>query len=367
MAATSTPELEQTGGRPARVRDIRYDVVRVVAMAFVVAVHALMIVDAGTPAGNAVTVLGQTVFYTCNALFFILSGRFNLTARNAGHPGRYYLRKARGIIIPVLILFFLRTVYDLWPELPGPRALAVAYVKNVLGGLSVSEYWFVFVLVPFLAVVPFLAPAFGAMGRSRQRLFLGMGLAWFGLLFLMTNSGLTFSWSYLFGGFAFPFFIGPFVEGYFEGERARRALWVAMPLCVLATTALVLGGLTSHAQGAFDNSPFYMVLSIGMYLALLRLGGRVRRRGARAAIEFAARHSFTVYLVHMPVMYTLRTILPEASGAASYALHPLLTAATVLVSLALAVGIDAVLVGPAQRLFDLVVSRISAVASARRA
>ncbi|MDY4041247.1 MAG: acyltransferase [Collinsella sp.] len=358
MTALSTPQLEQAGARPTRVRDIRYDVVRVVAMAFVVAVHALMIVDADTPAGNVVTVLGQTVFFTCNALFFILSGKFNLTKRNAEDPGRYYLRKVRGIIVPVLILFFLRTVYNLWPALPGPRALAVTYVKNVLGDLSGSEYWFVYILVSFLAVVPFLAPAFTAMGRARQRLFLGMGLAWFCLLFFMRSRGITFSWSYLFTGFAFPFFIGPFVEDYMAEGHAARAIFAAMPICALATVALVLAGMTSQAQGAFDNSPFYMVLSIGMYLALLRLGGLVRGERARAVIAFAARHSFTVYLVHMPVMHLLRGLMPAAPGALGFVLHPVLTAATILVSLAVALAIDTALVRPAQRLFDLAAARI---------
>lgn len=362
-AITSTPITPAAGGS-GRLRDIRYDVVRVVAMAFVVAVHALMIVDTSTRAGNVVTVLGQSIFFTCNALFFILSGKFNLTMRNAEEPGRYYLRKVRGIIIPVLILFFLRTVYNLWPALPGPRALAVTYVKNVLGELSAGEYWFVYILVPFLAVVPFLAPAFTAMRRPRQRLFLGMGLAWFCLLFLMRSRGVTFSWGYLFTGFAFPFFIGPFVEDYMAEGRAARAIFVAMPLCALATVALVLAGMTSQAQGAFDNSPFYMVLSIGMYLALLRLGGLVRGERAQAVIAFAARHSFTVYLVHMPVMHLLRGLMPAAPGALGFVLHPVLTAATILVSLALALAIDTALVRPAQRLFDLATARIGTRAAA---
>lgn len=340
-----------------RERDVRYDVVRIVAMTFVVAVHALMVIDAGTPFGNAYVVFGQAVFYTCNALFFILSGRFNLTHRNGEMPGRFYLKKARGILIPVLILFLLRTAYNLWPQFPGLRAFGVAYVKNVLGAFAGTEYWFIYTLVSLLVVVPFLAPAFSRFDRKRQDLFIGIGFAWFTALFFLTGRGIAFSWTYLFTGFAFPFCIGPFVEERFKGRE--RVLWLAMPLCAVTTTWLVLSGFTSQALGAFDNSPLYMLLSIGMYLALLDLGGRVRGTTARRAILFVAKHSFTVYLVHLPVMHVLRALMPAAPGVLGYALHPLLALGTILVSLAVAIVLDAALIRPAQRLFDVAVSRLT--------
>ena len=49
-----------------------YDLIRFVAMLFVVAVHSLMVVDDLDGVGAYYIWTGQAVFFTANALFFIL-------------------------------------------------------------------------------------------------------------------------------------------------------------------------------------------------------------------------------------------------------------------------------------------------------
>ena len=55
-----------------------YDVVRVVAMFFVIAVHSLSVVDTSTNIGFLFFATGQALFFTANALFFMMSGKFNV-------------------------------------------------------------------------------------------------------------------------------------------------------------------------------------------------------------------------------------------------------------------------------------------------
>ncbi|MBY4797088.1 acyltransferase family protein [Collinsella sp. AGMB00827] len=169
----------------------------------------------------------------------------------------------------------------------------------------------------------------------------------------MQSRGTVFSWTYPFGGFIFFFLIGPFVEELFSNKRARIALWILTPLCVAATTWLVIHGYSSHGQGAFDNSPLYAIAALGIYLGLLEIGDRIHARYIVQVIGFVARHSFTVYLVHLHVLDYLKGFFPSVSGLAAIGAHLGLTLATIGLSLAIALIIDTILVHPAQRLFDL--------------
>ena len=83
-----------------------YDVIRVVGMCFVVCVHALAVLDSTWEMTWPLTVCGQSLFFTANAMFFMVSGRFNLREQRSGFELRsFYLKKARGIALPVVVLF----------------------------------------------------------------------------------------------------------------------------------------------------------------------------------------------------------------------------------------------------------------------
>lgn len=138
------------------------------------------------------------------------------------------------------------------------------------------EYWFIFSLAKLLLAAPFLAPAFAHLSPRRAKAFLGIGLVWFAALFVCNNMGIDFSWDFLFSGFVFPFCLGPCIEELFAGKRARRVLVIVAPLSWMATTYLVLHGWRT---GAFDSSPFYMLLSFGIYIGALSWGVTLLRAG----------------------------------------------------------------------------------------
>jgi hypothetical protein len=252
-------------------------------MVFVVAVHSLMVVDTSVRAGVITEVAGQSLFFTANALFFLLSGRFNLRDVPEGKLGDFYLKKFRGVILPALVIFFVRALYDLRADPVSLRHVVGYFVRGSLGQYSGIEYWFIFSLAKLLLAAPFLAPAFAHLSPKRAKAFLGIGLAWFAVLFVCNNAGVDFSWDFLFSGFVFPFCLGPSIEELLSGRRARRALAVVAPLSWIATTYLVLQGWRT---GAFDNSPLYMLLSFGIYIGLLSLGRRLAARLPRRAPRF---------------------------------------------------------------------------------
>ncbi|MCI2085258.1 acyltransferase [Olsenella sp. kh2p3] len=361
-ASQTTAAAVPAAGKASSRRLPEYDLVRVVAMVFVVAVHSLMVVDTSVRAGVITEVAGQSLFFTANALFFLLSGRFNLRDVPEGKLGDFYLKKFRGVILPALVIFFVRALYDLRADPVSLRHVVGYFVRGSLGQYSGIEYWFIFSLAKLLLAAPFLAPAFAHLSPKRAKAFLGIGLAWFAVLFVCNNAGVDFSWDFLFSGFVFPFCLGPSIEELLSGRRARRALAVVAPLSWIATTYLVLQGWRT---GAFDNSPLYMLLSFGIYIGLLSLGRRLAARGSLdgrlgSVISFVARHSFTVYLVHLMVLMPIAHRIPGGCGMVSLAFYPLVIVLVVLLSLGVAVVLDTVLVKPCQALLDRIVSRFRA-------
>ena len=111
-------------------------------MVFVVAVHSMAVLDRSSEAMFVLSVVCEIVFLTANALFFLLSGGFNLRERATDEQLKtYYLKRfGGGVLIPALILFLIRTLYDLYPNFETVFHVGKEYVKNALGAFSSTEY-----------------------------------------------------------------------------------------------------------------------------------------------------------------------------------------------------------------------------------
>ena len=327
-----------------------YDVVRVVAMIFVVAVHSLSVVDASTNTGFLFFATGQAMFFTANALFFMMSGKFNVRECKTDQDlKRYYVKKIRNIMLPILILFFIRTLYDMFPNYGSILHFGKEYVKNSLGIYAEIEYWFVFTLVGFLLVAPFLAPSFLNMSKFAQKIFLAIGLVYNLFVLFSSNFDFPFSWGYLFSGFAFAFFIGTFIDKLFTTKK-QVMLMLIVALVSLAIT--VWFAWNGKIKGVHDISPFYTLIAIGIYLLILYLFNNSK---PSKIISFMAEHSFSVYLVHMMVLMPVTRMLPPDTGLSTIATYFGVVVVVFLLSLLLAVVIDKFIVKPTQKLFDKIV------------
>lgn len=339
-----------------------YDVVRVIAMVFVVAVHSLMVVDVSWPGGSFYTSMCQALFFTANALFFMLSGKFNLRERKTDSSlKRYYAKRARNFLIPILILFFVRTIYDLVPQGGGVGVVAKEFAKNAIGGFNAMEYWFVFTLFGYLLAAPFVAGGIASLTSFGKKCFVGIGFGYFALATLFENMNIEFSWGYLFGGFAFVFFLGAFVDE-LAANRRNVAIVAAVGIVAFSTNVLlVTAGWGVHA---FDLSPLYTMTAVALYVVVLYA---FRNARPNRVVSFLAQHSFSVYLVHMMVLLPLGRSLPHFSGVLSFGAHIGVTCVVFAITLLLAIAIDAVLVKPCQRLFDVAAKRVEGVSNRQKA
>lgn len=345
----------RVGGSSAKSRQFKYDFVRFVAMTWVIGVHALTVVDTGRRLGSWYVVLCQAVFFTANAIFFMLSGKFNLVRKNSEDWRGFYVRKARGILLPVLVLFFIRTAYDMWPDLGTPLHFLKTFALNTVDYFDCREYWFVFQLLSMLVVTPFLVPVVESLDQGKKKLLMVLGLLWFTASFFMTNLGYELGYFFMFGGFWFAYLVGPFVEGLLSHALHQRLIVLAGVLAPLATLVAVLCG---YSSGAFDTSPFYLITYVGLYCLLLWLGDRVVP-SLRRPISFCARHSFTVYMIHMMVLIPLSAAVPKLYGVASLAEHVGLSVLTIAICVLLSALLDTLLIKPLQRLFDILAQKLA--------
>lgn len=206
-----------------------------------------------------------------------------------------------------------------------------------------------------LVVTPFLVPVVESLDQGKKKLLMVLGLLWFTASFFMTNLGYELGYSFMFGGFWFAYLIGPFVEGLLSHALHQRLIVLAGVLAPLATLVAVLCG---YSSGAFDTSPFYLITYVGLYCLLLWLGDRVVP-SLRRPISFCARHSFTVYMIHMMVLIPLSAAVPKLYGVASLAEHVGLSVLTIAICVLLSALLDTLLIKPLQRLFDILAQKLA--------
>lgn len=96
-----------------------------------------------------------------------------------------------------------------------------------------------------------------------------------------------------------------------------------------------------------------------LFVVLAKIGERIKTDGPVACwIGFVGRHSFSVYLVHMiPLTLLVSSISERVSGIAIIPVHVAVTLAVIVASLLLAICIDAGLVKPIQKGFDMLVAK----------
>ncbi len=332
------------------MRLYKYDFVRTVAIFFVVAVHSLYFVDQSSTACLWIYWALQALFLTGNVLFFLLSGKFNLRERtdDAGVK-KFYYNKIRNIVLPILIFFLIRSFYDLYPSI-SVSEFAKYFIKNSSYGFASTEYWFVFSLMGCILVAPFLAHAFAKLTKFEQKTFLAIGLAFNLLTIVAENAGYSFRWGYLFSGFSFAFCLGQYIEDFFT-HRNKRILAAVSPLCLIATVLLMNAGMTSNIT---DVSPIYTILALGVYALLLFLGDKMK---PSKLVSFIAKHSFSIYLVHMMVLIPLKNTLPIFPGAPSFLMFIGVTLFVFIASTIAAFLIDTTIVEFSKKMFDRLFKR----------
>ena len=380
---------DSVSGVAGKLRDVNYDLLRVVAMCLVIGVHVInnyMPVKM-TLAGSAEVTRSVlfALFMVCNPLFIMVSGRFNLTfdagrlgstrssgrlpgsgsdARAGGGAGqadpslapyvRYYYKRFISLIVPYLLYaggmgFVAYLVID-------HRSVGGAVsgtLFDLFSGYDDSVYWFVFMLAGFVLATPFLAAMMRTIGRSGAWLLVGLAAAVAAAEQICNLAGypLVFLQSFPWRGLLVYYLLGFVLEYYPPSARARYGLYALAPFALAWTVATPHLFTGQQVQVGRTLTVAFAIVVMTVFL-FFRYDVHITSARLRKAIIWLAGYSYTIYLVHSPLSKVLiGPRMPTPTNGWSYAgISVLMFGATLLAALVFAVVADTVVLKPVQRL-----------------
>lgn len=248
----------------------------------------------------------SSLFYTCNGLFFLLSGKFALSAKCESFCDyyRYYAKKLITLIIPILFYMFLRNLYD---NKGGLFHLSFwkSYIKNVLSGYAGNEYWFLYTLMGMILLAPFLNKMVTDLKKPEIYIFLSMGLLYNSIVTYSPYFNLSFSWNYIFGGWVFYFPLGYFLEKIIDTPKKEKLIICLGGLGFIISFIQKQYGLTNRIH---DLAPTYTFMVCAMFFLLKKeyhIKNTTLHTFLNTFILKCGKYSFAVYMIHNPIRWFL--------------------------------------------------------------
>ncbi len=285
-----------------RGRDVRYDVIRVTAMLFVIAVHVNPKPFNSFPWFKDVF---DDIIYTCNGMFFMLSGLFAMRKEYTAKEdySRYYKKKIVSIFVPYVIMTVLLYGYDFYHSgRDFELRLFVEETINQFTSLNSQQHlWFMYSLIGLLLSAPFFSKMLHAMSDWELKLLFMICIGWNAVsIYLINDLGWNFSYGkWLLSSWTMYFFLGYFHDRVVS--RENKKLWYLLGIAGFLITVLWKYIIPFENHNARDFAPAYTFFVLGMYTFLL-YEVKIGQKWLENLILFLARHSFTVYLVHYLVL-----------------------------------------------------------------
>ena len=295
-------------------RDINYELIRLVAMLGVIFCHVSSMYiwsDNNSAIYQALDVL----FCTCNALFFLLAGRFafKVNLEDKTKNKQFYWKKIIGLIIPILVYMAIKNyhvmAYNKQLEVH-PKFYLTHLGIAIVNGFNYMEYWFLYTLIPLLIAVPFTARMIQGMKEKDKKAFFIVGIFFSTLTTFIPLLGVNFAIQYIFIGHILLFHLGYFIEDLFKTKTAKRKLYIAGLISFAINIALIL--VAHYFNGYKSTSPFYIIFGIAFFI-FIRDKIKVPKK-AEKLVLFLGKHSLAVYMLHFMVLYTIHDITNFPQG-----------------------------------------------------
>lgn len=328
-------------------RTSKYEFVRVVAMFFVIGVHVVGNLPTDTELRTFFYYVLTLIFYTCNGLFYFLSGKFALeqSCDTLKDYLKYYKKKVRNLIIPMLFYMCLRSAYE-------ARGLETGQfwkscVINILSGYSGTEYWYLYGLIGNVLCAPFLSKAFKKANKAGIWIFVILGIGYNALATYLPLAGLLIAWSYPFGGWTLYFYLGYCIEKIIDTKTKERcAIWLGI-VCFVSSIVQKYNGVTLHIH---DWAPTYIIITCAVFILLKNAKIEEMGKNIIKVNSFVGKHSFAVYMVHITIMGWVMRWRPFENYYLGYLI--LITVVVAIISLLIGTAIDNSIVYLIKQAFD---------------
>lgn len=147
-------------------RLVNWDLLRTLAMFFVVMVHSSQYL--GSIHGIETAPFISEFALICDPIFFVLSGFFAFRPLKTTYA-KYLLNKVVTIVLPLVVYSVVLYAYGC---VKGTVAFGLPQYFNWFYGTLFGGWWFIPALIPFLVLAPFLYTMFEALSDSQCKLLM---------------------------------------------------------------------------------------------------------------------------------------------------------------------------------------------------
>lgn len=320
-------------------RDLRYDVMRVVAIFLVVLQHAWSIPHLDTLEHGLLCYMYGALVSCGVPLFIMVSGALNLRP-SVTEIGAFFRKRLLRVFVPFVIwatiIYVLTFLSGGYTDVHNWKDALCCYLPYLATNRINASHWFIHLLIILYLLTPVLQRAFAA-GEARKTagyiLVVVFALALLAALYpemylLRYTSDLLI-------------YIGLYVAGYYLSlvELPRKT-------GVLAGS---IGFLVLYAANVVMHRPAYLLIALSsaaLFIALLGVDCSRKESNREPLVLTISRYSYCIYLIHVPlvrVFYILQERYMPYEQEWIYWLLPLAVAAITL-------GLSAALVWCAEKL-----------------
>ena len=284
--------MRRNGVYMVKKREIKYETVRTTAILFVVLLHLFAHIETGIYDFEWwAKTAAALIFSTCNGLFFLISGKFNLVEKNAEEPVSFYRRRMWSVIVPFVI----------------SSAICFAVEQALLGGngnylnalaevFPNTHYWFVYELAGLLFWTPFIARMVNALDLNKKLILTAGVIVCQAAFVFLKDIGTYPGYELPLMGWPLFFIVGSFADQ-LSGRWKKAITWIGVACFFVSMFQMRV--FPESSQGLQDLSPKYFFFVMALYYGIQKIA---LPEPAEKVISYIAGNSYYVYLFHNTVI-----------------------------------------------------------------
>lgn len=290
-------------GRPTGSgRQIYLDILRVIATAFVIAVHTVSLAASlVSPEQTSYFVLEifYYVFISCNLLFVMISGALLLPVKGE-HCGAFFAKRFTRVAVPLVVYYIFYVAAKEGTMWLKPAYWRVLFQRMVLGPPEAApHFWLVYTLLGLYLLTPFLR---WLLQHIPDEVLCG-------LIFVIFIANALDTYGPILGmdaqlGVIVDSYAGVFILGYFLATKcSRRAenFFIAGGLISFAVSCFFILSAKDYPNYIYQNAPTMLFFTATIFLLVKRSCLVLEKENF--IIRLICKYSFSILLIHWGVLH----------------------------------------------------------------
>ena len=314
---------EKTGDIIMKNRSYNLDLMRVILGISVIAVHSFHYFGIEDPLIDS---LFRILLITCDGLFYMISGYFNLEKefKNKDDIIRFYKNKFVTVFFPFLAFVFVWTIWDYVHVMGSVNVpdIFLTYYKEIVDISADGHMWFMYPMFGLLLSTPFLSKMLHSMDESELKILwrIAIGINILAYYFCY-DLGIGFSMlCWVLEGWTIYYFAGYYYRHVIVKEKKIK--WIILAIVGYAFTVLGINGMLPFFE-AFEDAtsvqPMYTFLCIGCFM-FWDQAVKIRNNTVAKEVMFLSKNNYMVYLFHTRgIEYVVRKLnITEANAGSGF-------------------------------------------------